>query len=63
MRAIAILTLLALTPALGGCGAIVAGAAGGLVVNEVIKHQERPYYPGWGRYGHQGARYEHLRAR
>lgn len=59
----AIMILLVLTPALGGCGAFVAGAAGGWAVHEITKHNERPYYyNSWGRYGHRGVRHEHLRS-
>lgn len=39
MKAIAILTLLALTPALGGCAALAVGAAGGAAAGYVIEHE------------------------
>jgi hypothetical protein len=42
MRVLAILTLLSVAPALGGCGALVAGAAGGAVAGAVIKHSNEP---------------------
>jgi hypothetical protein len=54
MKILAILTILALAPVLGGCGAFVAGAAGGLAAGAVIEHNRPPpplppayYYQGY----------------
>jgi hypothetical protein len=41
MKTLAVLTLLALAPALGGCGALVAGAAGGAAVGYVVHEHNK----------------------
>jgi hypothetical protein len=41
MKTLAVLTLLALTPALCGCGALVAGAAGGAAVGYVVHEHNK----------------------
>jgi hypothetical protein len=54
MKTLAIISLLAIAPTLGGCGALIAGAAGGVAANAVIEHERNlppppppGYYRGW----------------
>jgi hypothetical protein len=42
MKAFAVLALITIAPTLGGCGAFVAGAAGGLAAGAVIEHNRPP---------------------